>query len=448
MRKKIIPILMAGIFLSVPLFLMTGCPQHNDSLYGAKITGDGDGGAIAVYEDVSGGNIYAQKINTEGKTVWGEKGVLLGNTGSQSYSLSNTQVIYNAAGGTFVSWYSYAPKALSPEFYVTKLDTDGKTTWQQDFSRVDQLISDGNGGAIIGYTDADGLKLYLNSIDANGNETNPIGNKIAPGVSNNGNLQEWQMVSDNAGGAIIAWVESQYPTGKQPGESQAVDRIYAQRIDVTGSLLWGDNGNGISVYNPPEDSGVQSLQITDDGAGGAILSWFQSTEIINKGNNGQKTQNWDIFSQKIDDNGNVLWQPDGVSLKISETDKQAAPSNPVLTSDNSGGAIIAWRDSRDSGANFASVYAQRLDADGNLKWDAGGIKVAMTSVNPRPLIISGDLGGAIIVYSSQEDGRILNAQKLDGNGHTIFPQNGITITRNGFVSDSIVSDGQGGVIAA
>jgi len=52
MRKKIIPILMTGIFLSVPLFLMTGCPQHNDSLYGAKITGDGDGGAIAVYEDV------------------------------------------------------------------------------------------------------------------------------------------------------------------------------------------------------------------------------------------------------------------------------------------------------------------------------------------------------------------------------------------------------------
>ena len=310
------------------------------------------------------------------------------------------------------------------------------------------MISDGNGGAIIGYTDADGLTLYLNSIDANGNKTNPIGNKIAPGVSNNGNLQEWQMVSDNAGGAIIAWVESQYPTGKQPGESQAVDRIYAQRVDVTGSLLWGDNGNGISVYNPPEGSWVQSLQVTDDGIGGAILSWFRSTEINNEGNNSQITQNWDILTQKIDGNGNILWQPDGVSLKISETNKQAAPSNPVLISDNSGGAIIASRDSRDSGANSASVYAQRLDADGNLKWDAGGIKVSMTSVNPHPLIISGGLGGAIIVYSSQEDGRILNAQKLDGNGQTLFPQNGITITRDGFVGDSIVSDGQGGVIAA
>jgi hypothetical protein len=449
MRKKILSILMIGVFLLVLLFLMTGCPQHNDSLYGAKVTGDGDGGAIAVYEDVSGGNIYAQKISAEGKTVWGEKGVLLGNTGSQSYTFSNTQVINGAAGGAIVSWYSYAPKALSPEYHVTKLDTDGKTRWQQDFSRVDQLISDGNGGAIIGYTDADGLKLYLNSIDANGNETNPIGNKIAPGVSNNGNLQEWQMVSDNAGGAIIAWVESQYPAGKQPGESQAVNHICVQRIDDKGSLLWGDiSGDGTSIYSPPEGSWVQSLQVTDDGTGGAILSWFQSTEIINKGNNSPKTQNWDIFTQKIDGSGNILWQPDGVSLKISETDKQAAPSNPVITSDNSGGAIIAWRDSRDSSANSASVYAQRLDADGNLKWDAGGIKVAMTSVNPRPLIISGDLGGAITVYSSQEDGRILNAQKLDSNGQTLFPQNGITITGDGFVGDSIVSDGQGGMIAA
>jgi len=144
---------------------------------------------------------------------------------------------------------------------------------------------------------------------------------------------------------------------------------------------------------------------------------------------------------------NLTWQPEGVSLKISETNKQAAPSNPVLTSDNAGGAIIAWRDSRDSGANSASVYAQRLDADGNLKWGAGGIKVSMTSLNPPPLIINGDLGGEIIVYSFQEDGRILNAQKLDNNGQTLFPQNGITITRDGFDSDSIVSDGQGGVIA-
>jgi len=63
-----------------------------------------------------------------------------------------------------------------------------------------------------------------------------------------------------------------------------------------------------------------------------------------------------------------------------------------------------------------------FDADGNLKWGAGGIKVSMTSLNPPPLIINGDLGGEIIVYSFQEDGRILNAQKLDNNGQTLFPK--------------------------
>ena len=92
------------LFLVVPLFLMTGCPQHNDSLYGVRVTGDGNGGAIAVYEATNGGNIYAQKISADGKTVWGENGVLLGNSGSQTYSYFSFNIIYDGAGGAIVAW--------------------------------------------------------------------------------------------------------------------------------------------------------------------------------------------------------------------------------------------------------------------------------------------------------------------------------------------------------
>ena len=63
MRKRTIPVIAAIFILVVPVLLMTGCPLHNDSFYGARVTGDGSGGAVAVYEDISGGNIYVHKIS-------------------------------------------------------------------------------------------------------------------------------------------------------------------------------------------------------------------------------------------------------------------------------------------------------------------------------------------------------------------------------------------------
>jgi len=55
MNKKIILITVAAIILLVPVFLMTGCPRHNDSLYGARVAGDGNGGALVVYEAMVSG---------------------------------------------------------------------------------------------------------------------------------------------------------------------------------------------------------------------------------------------------------------------------------------------------------------------------------------------------------------------------------------------------------
>ena len=88
--KKILGI--TGISVAVIIVILVGllirsCQLHTDSLYGIKVTDDGTGGAIVVYEDKLGGNIYVQKIRPDGKTVWGEKGVLLGsNPGKLSYA--------------------------------------------------------------------------------------------------------------------------------------------------------------------------------------------------------------------------------------------------------------------------------------------------------------------------------------------------------------------------
>src|SRR3989338_7023618 len=55
-------------------------------------------------------------------------------------------------------------------------------------------------------------------------------------------------------------------------------------------------------------SGQQSsLQIVSDGAGGAIIAWEDARNV-----------HFDIYAQRVDAHGNVLWKKDGVSIRSEE----------------------------------------------------------------------------------------------------------------------------------
>lgn len=442
-KKRILSIAaIIAIFLS-SLLLITGCPQPGDSSYGLKVTGDGNGGAIAIYGDKSGGNIYVQKINSGGKTEWGEKGVVLGDTNNKYYGFQSTNIISSGPGEVIVSWMettSNEPPVKSIS-HICKLDSSGLEVWQRDYERVNQFISDGDGGVIFEYS-PDEKTIWVNRIDTGGNFPWGENGILLPSP---GNMRK--IVSDGVGGTIIIMKESQYPAEAKPGETTATNSLFAQRISTDGKLVWGDDlGNGMKVYDFPGGTWIDSLQAIEDRAGGVILTWFQATEDPTA--EAGHRQTWDIVVQRIDADGNILWQPGGTPFQITKTNSTAAPMEPSLAGDGLGGAIVIWRDMRHDADGEASIYAQRAGVDGTVMWEAGGVKVSSTSLNPRPLIISDEAGDVIIAYSYQEDGKILNLQKLDGNGRTVWQTNGITITGDGFSSFIISPDGQGGIIAA
>ena len=68
----IFPLLLAGVLLSTSCILFV----QSNSTYTPKVISDGTGGAIAVYEEVKSGNernFYAQRINSGGKSLWGDR---------------------------------------------------------------------------------------------------------------------------------------------------------------------------------------------------------------------------------------------------------------------------------------------------------------------------------------------------------------------------------------
>jgi len=244
----------------------------------------------------------------------------------------------------------------------------------------------------------------------------------------------WQnasrIVSDGSGGAIIAWWDWNMTTNDHD--------IYAQRINSSGVVQWTTRGVPICT-NPLHQ---QNPEMVSDGNGGAIITWFDRR-------NNDKNE---IFAQKINSEGVVQWTADGVS--VGTVAEHFQHGSPTITGDGSGGAIIAWEDWRGDLYNpIRGIYAQNINAEGDIQWGVGGISLNGTGGGEGPKIVSDGNGGAIIAWHQYDgvypDGNInIYAQKINVNDSISWAPEGIALCSlpSGQVHVEIVSDGNEGAI--
>lgn len=420
-----VPSILAIILLG-SLLLSAGCSclLHSDSTYTPVVTGDGTGGAIVVYENIRGNNLrefYAQKISPEGKTLWGKKGVLLGSGYKYFPGFSDLKIVSDAAGGAIIAWWACPTKEMTTSMnYVTRIDSEGSILWQRETRAVSQMISDDSGGVIIASVSEE-QKLNMLKVDSKGNYL--WGEEGLP-VYFGEYGHSLHLTGDGSGGAIIVQ--------QNLTQTERNFEIFVQKVNSDGSLPWGQKG--ILLY-PPRGN-AEEVEIVNDGSGEAIVAWQVNAEK-------------DIRVQRVDANGNILWQQNGVPLEIAKAAGEAFPHTPLLVSDGSGGAITMWEDLR---RGLVSIYAHRVGSDGTLKWPPGGVPVCYIKSNASLVfrqMVSDGLGGAIISCSFKEAGtnkRGVLVQKLDSTGKTAWPDNGIVVTGSDTTSHFISSDGRGGVL--
>ena len=301
-----------------------------------------------------------------------------------------------------------------------------------------RMVLDGNDGAVLVWRDRrpkngkgrDGI--YAQRVNALGkilwtkNGESVCDTQVDDGKDYvGGNSWFWApvVVSDSEHGAIVAWEEQR---GNQTRD------VYIQRIDYSGKLLWQQDG--LIVCNA--NSEQKNTRIVSDGQGGAIVCWTD-----------YRNGNYDIYAQHINSKGNILWQSNGVPICTSAYDQYW----PEMVSDNQGGAIIVWDDARSYYQR--DVYAQRINGKGKVLWQKNGIPVC-TETNDQwyPKMISDGKGGAIINWSDFRNGLDydLIAQWIDKNGQARWQHNGLAIcTEKGNQTSSSMSfDGYGGLIFA
>ena len=300
------------------------------------------------------------------------------------------------------------------------------------------LVEDGSGGVIVTWHDirSGNRDIYAQRINADGEL---LWAKDGISVYTGEGEQGWPAsVSDGAGGAIIAWMDSRavHEVTAERSEHNNTQDIYAQRVDATGKLLWDTTGVPVCVDNDVLQEDVMAIP---DGSGGVILTWED-----------WRNGNQDIYTQRIDGNGKPVWAENGVSVCKAEGDQY----DPSVTINSKGGAIFVWWDAR-SPADW-NIRAQRLDADGKPIWDESGVAVCdEPGAQGNPLIANDGAGGAYVVWVDYRNDEMMMfangdiyVQHLDANGAMLLAKSGIPICNlpSNQQQPAIISDGAGGTI--
>jgi hypothetical protein len=360
---------------------------------------------------------------------WQENGVTVAAATGEEEA---PKIAPDGAGGAIIVWQTVY---RTPDIYAQRLDADGYLLWTAGGVPVctatngqhkPEIVTDGAGGAIIAWSDFrnGNADIYAQRLDPAGN---PLWTAGGIAVCTVADTFGWWMLSrvrlvPHEGGVIMAWHDNR----------SGNDDIYAQRIDANGNILW--TPNGVTVCTAFGDQ--NDVEMIADGSGGAIIVWKDG-----------RSDEGDIYAQRIAADSTVSWPPNGAPVCTAAGEQEYH----AVTTDGEGGAIVCWMD---GDWETSDIYAQRVSAEGLLQWPPRGRPVC-TAIKQQayPDITPDCFGGAFIAWSDQRNDvwydHDIYAQRVDHYGLFYWTTDGVKISEHqskDHLEPRIIQDGYGGAI--
>ena len=129
------------------------------------------------------------------------------------------------------------------------------------------------------------------------------------------------------GGAIYVWSDTKL------GERD----LWAQKVDASGNMVWGDP---VLIDGKPDRQEDPVITRTSDN--NYIIAWIDFSQDLDG----------DVFAQKINTNGELLWPAGGKPVCVGN----GLQLGINMEADPNGGAFIVWGDGRNPSND---LYAQR-----------------------------------------------------------------------------------------
>ncbi len=368
------------------------------------VIGTSDGGIIIAWVEFNEqpvyGDIFMQKLSVEGELLWQEGGVPLCTAPNVQISLN---IVADQSGGAYIIWID-SRAAGGKDIYGAHVNADGEDIWGENGIALTNetgepvthtFWEDGQGGAVLAYVNDNGGKdILAKRILSDGTIDWSV--TLSDAVQDQIDVKMCQMSATTYG---FAWCDRRI---ENDGD------IFAQSVDVNGNLLWSNSHvvyQGTSVQENP--------RVTSAVDGTMIVTWED------KRNEGDKT---DIYAQKLDASGNLLWDTNGLLICDAEENQL----NPRLRPDDDGGCYIVWDDERFGGHNYEDIYIQHVVNDGSVEWASNGIPVCSAALEQYSPLINSAGDNYFICWGDRRDGSIgLYYQVMDSDGDFLLQDNGV-----------------------
>ena len=334
--------------LSEPIFIS----NHNGYQFSPILTGNVDEGLFAIYADQGTGsiNLVVQLINNALETQWENNGIqaMTGLDGDVNYTqhhrLSDEDFILTwednrASKKLYGSRITNSQNLSANGIQLTFSDNSSSET---DFSIPSVLKTESSiyTATFDGSSAPKFVRINKQDFDLN-NLWPDSGIALSPVFD----MRNAQLI-DTEDGIGCIWSESR-------GFNYD---LYYQRIDNEGQTLLGEGG--VEIVASMGDDYLMDAIPTPDGK--FMIFWMEDAWPAAK-----------LMFTKIDVNGNgeIGWNPNGINLSNSQFDSRNLQVKKI--SDNSGLMAIWIQD-----GNFSDIYAQKIDWDGNILWEDGGLPIS------------------------------------------------------------------------
>lgn len=208
-----------------------------------------------------------------------------------------------------------------------------------------------------------------------------------------------------------AWAVNYFPNIENASSESDIDNvIYEYRVqhwDKDGNPSFDENGLLISDF-PNLSFTVETEYLSVDSEGNAILA-------VSDGRNSQNKE-LSLTVYRISPSGEMLWGEEGCPL-----DDPTKPANLIAMNScvqlEDGSFVFAWLRANDFDGT-QDVYLQRLDKNGNKLWDSDKVSLLGDQCSNPYLIPAGD-NMCILVYSRTAS-QVVYARKLDFEGSNVW----------------------------
>lgn len=319
-----------------------------------------------------------------------------------------------------------------------------------------------DGGCYIAWFDLSfgGYRVYLQSLDAVGQELWPHNGIEISAHPQSSSLVDWDLAVDAAGHAVIVFTDTR---------AGADLDVYAYRVSPAGVLEWGPNGitlsangdyepspqcaaltdgatafvwarlpdgsdgrivvqkvlaNGTVLFNPPieiagaagEDPAFCSVVPAEEGA--FIVSYVRDIGTFQSPRH--------LKAMKFDAFGAVLWGP----VNVYDAASMPIAYMPITLPDGEGGAVLGWHRSV---SNVYNSMVQHLSADGTERFAHNGVLVSTTANTHHidPAVAYAPATDEIFVFwtprNLNQSAWGLSAQKISGAGVRMWTEGGASL---------------------